>query len=74
MSIVLKDKPIQDFSVPAGIEFVKIDPKTGQIGSGRETLLESFREGTAPVQEVSVQLRTTSDFFKYDFNLSPKTD
>jgi penicillin-binding protein 1A len=74
MSKVLKDKPIRDFSVPDGIEFVKIDPKTGQIGSGRETLLESFREGTAPVQEVSVQLRTTSDFFKYDFNLSPKAE
>lgn len=70
MSKVLKDKPIQDFPVPEGIEFMKVDPRTGLIGLGGETILECFREGTGPTQEVSVQSKTTTDFFKYDFNLS----
>jgi len=73
MSKVLRDKPTQDFSIPDGVEFVKIDPRTGQIGLGTQTFLECFKEGTGPNQEVSVQLKTTSDFFKYDFNLSTRT-
>jgi penicillin-binding protein 1A len=72
MSKILKDKPVQDFPIPEGVEFAKIDPRTGQIGTGRETILECFKAGTAPVQEVKPQL-TTADFFKYDFNLSTKT-
>jgi penicillin-binding protein 1A len=73
MSKLLKDKPVQDFPIPEGVEFAKIDPQTGQIGAGRETMLECFREGTSPVQEVKTQVKTTTDFFKYDFNLSAKT-
>jgi penicillin-binding protein 1A len=74
MSKVLKEKPIRDFPIPEGIEFMKVDPRTGLIGSGRETFLECFREGTGPSRESSPQPRTTADFFKYDFNFSPKTD
>ena len=73
MSKVLKDKPLQDFPIPEGIEFVKIDPRTGLIGLGRETILECFREGTGPTQQASSQRKTSADFFKYDFNLSEKT-
>jgi penicillin-binding protein 1A len=73
MSKILRDKPVQDFPIPEGVEFAKIDPRTGQIGTGRETILECFREGTAPVQEAKTQLKTTADFFKYDFNLSAAT-
>jgi penicillin-binding protein 1A len=72
MSKLLKDKPVQEFPIPEGVEFAKIDPRTGQIGTGRETLLECFKEGTAPAQEIKTQLKTTTDFFKYDFNLSAK--
>ena len=72
MSKALKDKPIQEFPVPEGLEFTKVDANTGQIGLGRETILECFREGTGPTQEASPQLKTTIDFFKYDFNLSTK--
>jgi penicillin-binding protein 1A len=72
MSKVLKEKPIRDFPVPEGIEFMKVDSKTGLIDSGSETLLECFREGTGPSKEASPGLRTTKDFFKYDFNLSTK--
>jgi penicillin-binding protein 1A len=73
MSKLLKDKPVQDFPIPEGVEFTKIDPRTGQTGMGRETILECFKEGTSPAQEVKTQLKTTTDFFKYDFNLSAKT-
>jgi penicillin-binding protein 1A len=73
MAKVLKDKPLQDFPIPEGIEFVKIDPRTGLVGLGRETILECFREGTGPTQEASSQRKTSADFFKYDFNLSEKT-
>jgi hypothetical protein len=41
--------------------------------TGGETILECFKEGTAPAKEVKLQLKTTTDFFKYDFNLSAKT-
>jgi len=72
MSKVLKDKPVQDFPIPEGVEFAKIDPRTGQTGVGRETILECFKEGTGPVQEVKMQSKTPTDFFKYDFNLSAR--
>ena len=72
MSKILKEKPVRDFPVPEGIELMKVDPRTGLIGSGTETLLECFREGTGPNHEASAQLKTTTDFFKYDFNLSAK--
>jgi penicillin-binding protein 1A len=72
MSKVLKDKPFQDFPIPEGIEFKIVDTKTGQMGWRGETMLECFKEGTGPTQEAKPQLKTTTDFFKYDFNLSAK--
>ena len=73
MSKMLKDKPIKDFPVPEGIEFMKIDPQTGQVSLGREGILECFREGTGPPQKGPFPLKTSTDFFKFDFNLSTKT-
>jgi penicillin-binding protein 1A len=73
MSKILKDKPMKDFPVPEGVEFMKIDPQTGQVSLGREGILECFREGTGPPQKASSSLKTTTDFFKFDFNLSTKT-
>ena len=72
MSKILKDKPIKDFPVPEGVEFMKIDPQTGQVSLGKEGLLECFREGTGPPQKTSSPLKTSTDFFKFDFNLSTK--
>jgi len=72
MSKILKDKPIKDFPVPEGIEFMKIDPKTGQVSLENEGVLECFREGTGPPQKAPSPLKTSTDFFKFDFNLSPK--
>jgi penicillin-binding protein 1A len=72
MSKILKDKPAKDFPVPEGVEFMKIDPKTGQVSLGKEGILECFREGTGPPQKASSPLKTSTDFFKFDFNLSTK--
>jgi len=72
MSAILKDKPAKEFPVPEGIEFMKVDPKTGQLSVEKEAPLECFKEGTGPTQRVSSGSRTTTDFFKFDFNLSPK--
>jgi len=73
MSKILKDRPIKDFSIPEGIEFMKVDSKTGQVSLGREAILECFKEGTGPAQKAPAPLKTTTDFFKFDFNLSTKT-
>jgi penicillin-binding protein 1A len=73
MSKILKDKPKKDFSVPGGVEFVKIDPKTGQVGLERESILECFIEGTGPSEKVPLPSKTTTDFFKFDFNFSTKS-
>jgi penicillin-binding protein 1A len=73
MSKILKDKPKKDFSVPEEVEFMKIDPKTGQVSLEKEGILECFREGTGPLQKAPPSLKTSTDFFKFDFNLSIKT-
>jgi hypothetical protein len=52
---------------------MKIDPRTGQPTAERKATLECFKEGTGPAQKVSSRSKTTTDFFKFDFNLSPKT-
>ena len=73
MSQILKDKPVKDFPAPEeGIEFMKIDPKSGQISLEKDGILECFREGTGPTQKEPSPLKTTPDFFEFDFNLSAK--
>jgi len=72
MSRILKDKPKKDFPVPEGIGFTKIDPKTGQVSLGKEGILECFKEGTEPTQISPSSLKTSTDFFKFDFDLSTK--
>jgi penicillin-binding protein 1A len=72
MSRILKDKPKKDFPVPEGIGFTKIDPKTGHVSSGKEGILECFKDGTEPTQIDPSSLKTSTDFFKSDFNLPTK--
>jgi hypothetical protein len=48
---------------------MKIDPKTGQVSLGKEGVLECFREGTGPTQKTASSLETSTDFFKFDFNI-----
>ena len=73
MSKVLKGKPVKDFPIPEGIEFMKVDPKTGEVSSRPEAILECFKQGTTPLQVGIPRSLTTMDFFQLDFNLSTRT-
>lgn len=48
MQEILKDKPVEDFHVPDGIVFVRVDPKTGKISSSDSAILECFKEDEIP--------------------------
>ena len=72
MMNVLKDKPVRDFPVPEGIEFIRVDPKTGAPGTHKRALLECFKPGTVPAEVPSASIRTSADFYKFDQNLTPK--
>lgn len=50
MEEALKDKPIEDFPVPAGVSFVQIDPETGLLAAPQcgESFTEVFKKGTEP--------------------------
>jgi penicillin-binding protein 1A len=72
MSKILKDKPKKEFPVPEGLEFTMIDPKTGYVSLGKEGILECFKEGTKPTQIDPTASKTSTDFFKFDFNLPTK--
>ena len=53
MKLALKDKPDTPFRVPAGIKLISIDPKTGLRSSGQGTILEAFKPGTAPPDNIA---------------------
>jgi penicillin-binding protein 1A len=72
MSKILKDRPVKEFPISEGIEFMKINPKTGQVSLAEEGILECFKEGTGPIENNSSLLKTSMDFFESDFNLSAK--
>ena len=71
MTKVLKDKPVRDFPAPEGIEFMKVDPRTGEISLSKQAILECFKDGTAPVRGNHSLVKTSTDFYKFDFNLNP---
>jgi penicillin-binding protein 1A len=50
MEEALKDTPIEDFPVPAGVSFVQIDPETGLLAAPQcgESFTEVFKKGTEP--------------------------
>lgn len=72
MSAVLKEREIKDFSVPEGIEFMMVDPKTGQINKAKGSVLECFKEGTIPINHISPRSTPPTDFFKFELDFSLK--
>jgi penicillin-binding protein 1A len=59
MKEALKDIPIEEFPVPAGISFVQIDSKTGLLAASQcrgEVVTEVFKKGTEP-REYCYQFR-----------------
>ncbi|NRA04038.1 MAG: PBP1A family penicillin-binding protein [Myxococcales bacterium] len=51
MERVLREHPPEEFPVPGGIQFTRIDPKTGLLARPTtDAVFQSFREGTAPAE------------------------
>jgi penicillin-binding protein 1A len=52
MQKAMAGRPVRNFPIPAGIVFVKIDPKTGLLAlpGAKDSLFECFKEGTQPTQ------------------------
>lgn len=57
MKEAVADKPVENFSVPEGIVFVKVDAATGEpVGPGRpaksgRVMFECFKDGTGPAPD-----------------------
>ena len=70
MQQVQADLPVETFNPPENIEFVKIDAESGllPIPESKETVLESFKEGTAPTRYAKRpgDVTEAADFFKKD--------
>ena len=70
MQQAVADMPAKTFTPPENIEFIKIDAESGllPIPESKETILECFREGTAPTQYAKRpgEVTETADFFKKD--------
>jgi len=70
MEKIYKDKPVKVFKVPEGVVFAKIDAKTGllAIPESEETLVECFKEGTAPTKHTPRPgaITDTESFYKME--------
>ena len=70
---ILKDKPVNVFSVPENVVFAKIDPKTGLLAKAEDenAVFEAFKEGTAPTETTKESAPAVDDFFKGDLDEEP---
>ena len=70
-----KDMPVKAFRAPDGVEFVKIDAKTGMLANARtETaIFEVFKTGTAPTAQRRGSKSHGNDFFLLDSNTQGDT-
>jgi penicillin-binding protein 1A len=80
--VALTDKPGVDFSPPAGIKLIRIDPKTGLRpgpGASGKVIIEAFKPGTAPPDGYSIIGFTDADGrpirgSDYPGGVSPESD
>ena len=70
---ILKDKPVNVFTVPENVVFAKIDPKTGLLAKPEDgnAVFEAFKEGTAPTETTKESAPAVDDFFKGDLDEEP---
>ncbi|MES0371045.1 MAG: PBP1A family penicillin-binding protein [Mariprofundaceae bacterium] len=65
-----KGKKVESFTPPEGIEWALIDRKTGKLANAgtQSTLLEAFKEGSAPIEEPETGpvIEENGDFFDSD--------
>jgi penicillin-binding protein 1A len=71
MSEVLKDQPVEDFSLPESVVFTKIDAKTGLLASphSQKTVFQAFKEGTEPKEHSpKPQAARSGSFSQFDMD------
>ncbi|MDP2690739.1 MAG: penicillin-binding transpeptidase domain-containing protein, partial [Deltaproteobacteria bacterium] len=68
--------PVENFQVPDGIEFARIDPKTGMTATPAtaEPIFEVFKTGTAPASGTPSARQRSGDFFLIDTSLPSNND
>lgn len=69
MALALERYKVDEYPVPKGIVFVRVDPKTGSLaGPGNSSgVKEAFVEGTEPsLERQNQQTPDSSDFFRED--------
>ncbi len=77
MQTVTADKPVENFQVPDGVEFARIDPKTGLLAtpSTPDPVFEVFKSGTTPKAAATKAAHPHSaDFFLIDTNRPTNND
>jgi penicillin-binding protein 1A len=73
MSQVLKDQPVEDFAIPEGVVFAKIDSKTGLLASphSEKTVFQAFKEGTEPREYTpEPEAAKSGQFTQFDMDFS----
>ena len=60
LAMALADEPATPFRVPEGIKFVRVNRTSGLRASGEGSILEAFKPGTAPPENVAS--------FDFDYN------
>ena len=66
MEEVLKDEPVEEFPVPEGVVFVKVDQQSGAPtqGTGSEAIYETFLENAMPVKKEDNLTEETEELFR----------
>jgi penicillin-binding protein 1A len=66
MEEALKDKPVEEFPVPEGVVFVKVDQQTGAPtqGTGPEAVYETFLENAMPEKKEDNLTEETEGLFR----------
>jgi penicillin-binding protein 1A len=62
---------MEDFSIPEGVVFVKIDAETGLLASpySKETVFQAFKEGTEPKEySPRPQAAKSGEFSQFDMD------
>jgi penicillin-binding protein 1A len=71
MSEALKGEVMEDFSIPEGVVFVKIDAETGLLASpySKQTVFQAFKEGTEPKEySPRPQAAKSGEFSQFDMD------
>ncbi|MEE8574539.1 MAG: penicillin-binding transpeptidase domain-containing protein, partial [Thermodesulfobacteriota bacterium] len=74
MKEAIKDRPVENFTMPDGVEFAKIDPKTGLLAGPKtvDPIFEVFKVGTKPTKMSPAKNSSRpNDFLIMDVEESP---